>query len=235
MEPGGLSPGAQLSATWRPSPNVGPRRDGLTPAFIVLHYTAISDFEEACAYLCDPAKEVSAHYVIDRDGTLAQLVREKDRAWHAGAGAWRGMEDINSRSLGIEIVNTGKEPFPEAQLVALERLLSALMARWRIAPRAVIGHSDMAPGRKHDPGRLFPWDRLSAAGLALGPRDVRGAASDMPFAEAVRAAGYPNAPGDVLLDAFRSRFAPTRQGPVTAADAGEALALSRLTAAPPVG
>lgn len=201
---------------------------------IVLHYTAIPDFGEACDFLCDPVKEVSAHYVLARDGTLAQLVEESDRAWHAGAGSWLGQEDINSRSIGIEIVNTGKEPFPDAQLTALEALMEGIMARHGISARSVIGHSDMAPRRKFDPGRMFPWDRLSKRGLAIGPRDLSGT-SDRPFYDCARDAGYPEEDDDTLLNAFRSRFAPLRTGYATPEDAGEALALARLTRGPDAG
>lgn len=153
-------------AIWVPSPNFGPRRDGLKPTLIVLHYTAMTSARAALERLCDPAAEVSAHYLIGPDGTLWQLVRECDRAWHAGAGAWRGQSDINSRSIGIELDNRGDHPFGEPQMAALEALLESVMARWEIPAAGVIGHSDMAPGRKVDPGPRFDWARLERQGLA---------------------------------------------------------------------
>ncbi len=212
---------------WRPSPNFGARRNGLTPSFIVVHYTAMAVTQDACARLCDPAFEVSAHYLISRRGAVIQVVREEDRAWHAGAGSWRGQDDINSRSIGIELTNTGSEPFPEPQLCALEELMRGVMARWDIPAQAVIGHQDMAPGRKIDPGRAFPWDRLSIGRLALGPRDLaRVQLDEMPphekaFCQAAQAAGYPDAPLKSVLDAFRSRFAPGRCGPLSRSDMGD--------------
>ncbi|HBR42556.1 MAG TPA: N-acetylmuramoyl-L-alanine amidase, partial [Sulfitobacter pontiacus] len=127
------------------SPNHGPRRNGLRPSLIVLHYTAMDSAEAACARLCDPAAEVSAHYLITGKGETVQLVPEDQRAWHAGAGEWRGQDDINSRSIGIELDNRGNHPFSEPQMVTLETLLRGIMERWSIPPEGVIGHSDMAP------------------------------------------------------------------------------------------
>jgi N-acetylmuramoyl-L-alanine amidase len=125
--------------------------------------------EAACARLCDPAAEVSAHYLIAGDGALWALVPEDRRAWHAGAGEWGGAGDVNSRSIGIELANRGDHPFAAAQMRALERLLPAIMTRWAIPPQGVIAHSDMAPGRKSDPGPRFDWQRLARAGLAVWP------------------------------------------------------------------
>jgi N-acetylmuramoyl-L-alanine amidase len=151
---------------WHQSPNFGPRRGDLRPHLIVLHYTAMESAEAARDWLCDPASEVSSHYVLARDGTCWQLVDEAMRAWHAGAGCWQGCEDVNSASVGIELANTGAEPFPEPQMAALEELLRGVMARWGIPPEGVIGHSDSAPGRKIDPGPRFDWARLERQGLA---------------------------------------------------------------------
>lgn len=119
--------------------------------------------------LCDPLVEVSAHYLIGDDGRCWQLVAEAQRAWHAGAGQWCGLDDINSRSIGIELDNRGDHPFAEPQMVALETLLAEIMARWSIPAQGVIGHSDMAPGRKFDPGPWFDWSRLGDQGLAAPP------------------------------------------------------------------
>ena len=122
--------------------------------------------EAAIERLCDPEYEVSAHYVIGECGTLWQLVEEEMRAWHAGAGSWLGQDDINSRSIGIEMVNDGESPYAEPLMATLEALLPDIMTRWGIPPEGVIGHEDMAPGRKIDPGPLFDWARLDAKGLA---------------------------------------------------------------------
>jgi N-acetylmuramoyl-L-alanine amidase len=138
----------------------------LRPTLVVLHYTAMRSAQAAIERLCDPVAEVSAHYMIARTGEVTQLVDEALRAWHAGAGEWHGQDDINSRSIGIELDNGGFHPFPEAQMSALEMLLSGLLTRWDIASDGVIGHSDMAPGRKIDPGPHFDWARLARQGLA---------------------------------------------------------------------
>jgi N-acetylmuramoyl-L-alanine amidase len=195
----------------RASPNCGPRRDGLNPSIIVIHYTAMARAEAALDRLCDPGSEVSAHYLIDRDGTVTALVPETKRAWHAGAGEWRGLSDINSRSIGIELDNTGLHPYPEPQMAALEVLLADIRTRWPIAPEDIIWHSDMAPDRKQDPGPRFDWARLARQGLA-GPVASQGRFDS--FAEAARAAGF-TAPVDAqtLLRATRLRFAPWRDGP----------------------
>jgi N-acetylmuramoyl-L-alanine amidase len=132
----------------------------------MVHYTAMADAIAARDWLCTPEAEVSAHYVLGRDGTLWQLVDEAMRAWHAGKGVWQGCEDVNSASVGIELVNTGFEPFPEPQMKVLEDLLEGIMRRWQIAAEGVIGHSDSAPGRKIDPGPRFDWARLERLGLA---------------------------------------------------------------------
>ena len=139
-------------AIWHPSPNHGPRRDGLRPALVVLHFTEMTSADAALARLCDPAAEVSAHYLIGRDGRVWQMVDEQQRAWHAGAGDWQGRGDVNSRSIGIELDNDGHSPFAAPLMDALETLLAGVLARWAIPPGGVIAHSDMAPARKVDPG-----------------------------------------------------------------------------------
>lgn len=153
-------------ALTHPSPNFSDRRDGATPSLVVLHYTAMESAEAACRRLCDPEAEVSAHYLIDYDGTVLSLVDEDRRAWHAGAGHWGKIADVNSHSIGIELQNTGAEPFGERQMAALERLLQDIMARRGIGPEGVIGHEHSAPGRKIDPGPKFDWARLVRGGLA---------------------------------------------------------------------
>ena len=201
---------------WHPSPNCGPRRDGLTPRLIVLHYTAMQSAAAAIERLCDPQAEVSAHYVIATDGQITQLVADDQRAWHAGVGEWHGQDDINSRSIGIELDNAGDHPFPEPQMAALERLMGRLMQQWDIGPEGVIGHSDMAPGRKGDPGPHFDWARLARCGLAVGPGgDTPENVSESSFRASAQAAGFT---ADVsledLLTATRLRFAPWRSGPL---------------------
>lgn len=198
-----------------PSPNFGARREGLTPSIVVLHYTAMQNAQVAIDRLCDPEAEVSAHYVICRSGAVTQLVAEDQRAWHAGAGEWRGHCDINSRSIGIELDNPGTQPFPEPQMTALETLLRGILSRWPITADNIIGHSDMAPGRKVDPGPRFDWSRLARQGLA-GPTSL----SDVTdFATAALNSGFTaDVPQEVLLKATRLRFAPWRTGPQSDAD-----------------
>ena len=204
-----------------PSPNCGPRRDGLTAQFVVLHYTAMASAEAAIERLCDPAHEVSAHYVICKTGRVTQLVGEGMRSWHAGAGEWKGLRDINSRSIGIELDNDGQGPFAAPLMDSLEVLLGRILAGWDIPAQNVIGHSDMAPGRKFDPGPWFDWARLEARGLAgrrgtdLGPTNP----SLDGFAAIARRAGY-TAPVDdeTLLAAVRLRYRAFKSGSVEAED-----------------
>ncbi len=139
------------------------------PKLIVLHYTAMQQTSDALRILSNPDTEVSAHYLIDRQGRVFQLVDEAQRAWHAGAGAWDGITDVNSHSIGIELCNDGCSPFAAPLMDALEGLLAEIRARWNIPSSGVIGHSDCAPGRKIDPGARFDWRRLERSGLAQRP------------------------------------------------------------------
>lgn len=157
----------------RPSPNHDARGAGSTIDMVVLHYTGMRTAAAALDRLCDPASRVSSHYVVDEDGTVYRLVDDGRRAWHAGVACWAGATDINARSLGIEIVNPGHEfgyrPFPAAQIEAVARLTGELVRRHGIDPRRVVGHADVAPSRKEDPGEFFDWARLARDGLGLWP------------------------------------------------------------------
>lgn len=152
-----------------PSPNFGPRRDGKQPVFLILHYTGLATAKEAMDVLKSPEMEVSAHYVVHEDGRVVQMVSEKARAWHAGKSFWKGETDINSASIGIEIVNPGVlenyPPFHDAQIEAVIRLCQDICKRHEIRPENVLAHSDIAPARKTDPGQSFPWKRLHDAGI----------------------------------------------------------------------
>jgi len=156
-----------------PSPNHDARHSGARIEILLIHYTGMATAQAALARMSDPESKVSAHYTIDEDGTVYALVPEDRRAWHAGEAAWRGVTDVNGLSVGIELVNPGHElgyrKFPDAQMEALATLAADIVARHRIPPRHVLGHSDVAPLRKTDPGELFDWSRLAAAGVGLWP------------------------------------------------------------------
>ncbi len=207
-----------------PSPNHGERRGGATPNLVVIHYTAMASCAESRARLCDPLAEVSAHWLIDLDGRTEQLVDETRRAWHAGAGAWGRVTDVNSHSIGIELQNAGNHPFPAPQIAALETLLAAILTRWSIPPQRVIAHSDMAPTRKSDPGPRFDWRRLAHQRLSVWPAQAE--ADPATFLPALHAFGYPEAAPEALLTAFRLRFRPWAHGPLSPQDAGAALDLA---------
>jgi N-acetylmuramoyl-L-alanine amidase len=151
-----------------PSPNHGERGSGPTD-ILLLHYTGMPDDAQALAWLCNPQSKVSSHYFVHADGRVLRLVPEDRRAWHAGASTWGGEDDINSRSIGIEIANAGHPgglpPYADAQIEAVIALCRGILERHPIPPHRVLGHSDVAPGRKIDPGELFPWDRLATAGV----------------------------------------------------------------------
>jgi N-acetylmuramoyl-L-alanine amidase len=169
-----------VAAIARPSPNADARPEGCPIDTLILHYTGMPSAHAALERLCDPTSRVSAHYLIDEDGTVLALVPEERRAWHAGVSAWQGRGRLNDCSIGIELVNPGHEwgyrPFPEAQYAACIELCGAILARWPIPARRVLAHSDIAPDRKQDPGELFDWARLGAAGIGLWPEDGRGRA-----------------------------------------------------------
>lgn len=217
-----------------PSPNFGDRRGVMRPDMIVIHYTAMPTCAEARARLCDPVAEVSAHWLIDSDGRAEQLVDEAHRAWHAGAGAWGAVTDVNSHSIGIELSNLGNHPFAAPQMQALERLLTGIVSRWQIAPHRIIGHSDMAPARKADPGPRFDWRRLARQGLSVWP-ETGGQAARLAglqgglaqFVADARGFGYPDVAPDLVLQAFRLRFRPHARGALDATDLAMAADLAR--------
>jgi N-acetylmuramoyl-L-alanine amidase len=177
--------------TGRASPNHGPRAGGRAPDILLLHYTGMPTAEAAISLLCDPAAEVSAHYVVDEDGTIFRLVPEERRAHHAGVSSWMGERDVNSASIGVEIVNPGHafgyRDFPDAQIAAVIALCRDILARHAIPPERVLAHSDVAPERKEDPGERFPWARLAAAGIGRyvppSPIEAEAAAGFGPGAE----------------------------------------------------
>lgn len=191
----------------------------------MLHYTQMPTAQSALTRLCLPAAEVSAHYLIGADGTVWHLVDEALRAWHAGAGEWRGRDDVNSRSIGIELDNDGATPFAWPQMRALHGLLAGVLARWAIPPQGVIAHSDMAPARKVDPGPRFDWQGLARAGLSVWPE--RGGDPLAPLTPSLDAIGYPAVPPGLRLAAFRLRFRPGAHGPEDATDRALADDLAR--------
>lgn len=196
-----------------PSPNFDERSSPIT--MLVLHYTGMPDAASAIKWLANPESKVSAHYVVTEDGQVVRMVDETKRAWHAGKSYWRGLSDINSASIGIEIVNPGHEwgyrPFTDDQMQALIPLVNDIVTRHNISRGNVVGHSDVAPGRKQDPGELFPWATLARLRLAL-PRPVRNLMdplwSDSGFMLALERFGYDIAEPEAAVRAFQRRFRP---------------------------
>ncbi|HEX3971753.1 MAG TPA: N-acetylmuramoyl-L-alanine amidase [Stellaceae bacterium] len=212
-----------MQITERPSPNFDTRPAGID--MLILHYTGMRTAREALDRLCDPAAKVSAHYLVDEDGAVTRLVAEEKRAWHAGISSWRGRTDINSASIGIELVNPGHEfgyrRFPDPQMAALEALAKAILGRHPIPARHVIGHSDVAPLRKQDPGELFDWQRLARAGIGFWPDfggDTPSAVLDLRKSQAQLAhigyscpdSGAQDANTTAAILAFQRHFRPER-------------------------
>jgi len=210
----------------RPSPNHARRGEPARIDMLVLHYTGMANAAAALDRLCDPAARVSAHYLVEENGTIWRLVSDERRAFHAGRSCWAGENDLNHVSIGIEIVNPGHEwgyrPFPEEQMTAVERLCHDLISRYSIPRHRIVGHSDVAPDRKSDPGELFDWPRLARAGIGLWPQPAPDLARSRGRGVGVveRAAalaglariGYCVTAGEeaVALAAFQRRFRPER-------------------------
>jgi N-acetylmuramoyl-L-alanine amidase len=241
------------TARVKPSPNHDERKSAID--MIVLHYTGMASGEEALERLGDAAAKVSSHYLVHEDGGIDQLVPEARRAWHAGLSSWKGVTDINSCSIGIEIVNPGHEfgyrDFPDAQIDAVIALCRDVLARRKIPSARVLAHSDIAPARKQDPGEKFPWARLAAAGVGLWiePAPFREGTTLRPddrgpmVAELQRALARFGYPADVthlydrttteIVTAFQRHFRPARVDGL--ADRSTFATLQRLlTASPPI-
>ncbi len=206
----------------RPSPNFDARPGAGGVGMLILHYTGMKTAAAALDRLCDPGAKVSAHYLVEEDGAVWRLVDEAQRAWHAGVSSWRDCRDINGASIGIELVNPGHEfgyrPFPERQMAALEELARGILARQPIPPRAVLGHSDVAPQRKQDPGELFDWARMGKAGIGLWPdfaQEALAIEATEPLQAALGAIGYDcplsgtlDAATRAVITAFQRHFRP---------------------------
>ena len=200
-----------MDMIWTPSPNYDERK--LPISILVMHYTGMEDAATAINWLANPESKVSCHYVVTEDGQVVHMVEEKHRAWHAGRGYWRGITDVNSASIGIEIVNPGHEfgyvPFPEEQMDAVTRLAHDIVKRHNIFPTNVIGHSDLAPARKRDPGELFDWERLARHGIALKKPSLK--LGDPPWTDggfmlALERFGYDITSQEDAVVAFQRRF-----------------------------
>lgn len=243
----GFSPD-HAGAEVRVSPNFGPRLAVSGPDMIVLHYTGMQTGEGAEAWLCAPESQVSSHYLVHEDGRVVQMVRESDRAWHAGKSFWRGVTDVNSHAIGIEIVNPGHEfgyrGFPRRQIAPVIALCRGVIDRHGIVSQRVLAHSDVAPGRKVDPGEKFPWRQLAEAGIGhfvapsraggkplLGPGDEGAAVEELQsmlslYGYGIDITGRYDEPTGVVVAAFQRHFRPRRVDGV--ADRSTVDTLSRL-------
>ncbi|MDR1828244.1 MAG: N-acetylmuramoyl-L-alanine amidase [Methylobacteriaceae bacterium] len=251
---GTLVPDSACVTELVPSPNFDERAAGCGVDMVLLHYTGMDDDDEALRRLSDPDSKVSSHYLVREDGVVVQLVGESCRAWHAGAGSWHNVRDVNSSSIGIEIGNRGHNyperdavppPYPGRQIEAVIALAADIVRRRGIAATRVLGHSDIAPQRKADPGEHFPWPRLFAAGLGLpiplsresrNPAPAEGVSSGAMVGEIQRklaAAGYEiivtncfDSQTRNVIRAFQRHFHPVRVDGL--ADAGTLAALDEL-------
>ncbi len=222
--------GADLPKRMMTAVNIEGRFNGVEPSILLMHYTGMDDAEKACGWLCSEESRVSCHYLVDEDGVITQMVSEEMRAWHAGVSSWRGVTDINSHAIGIEVQNPGHNggypDFPLRQMESVVALARDVVARWKIAPRHVLAHSDVAPGRKIDPGEKFDWAMLHRHGIGhwVEPEPItEGQVLQKGVeGEAVRqlqlkliAYGYGLEPGGVydrrtmqVVDAFQRHFRP---------------------------
>ncbi len=199
-----------------PSPNFNDRDRSVDT--LVLHYTGMQTGQAALERMCDAHAQVSAHYMVWEDGRVVQLVGEDKRAWHAGVSEWRGDTNLNARSIGIEIVNGGHDwpledgslpPYPDVQISAVIELCNGIRARWSIPQVRVVGHSDVAPTRKADPGEHFPWQRLAEAGIGYWPDSAMPAGDDFDFEFGLADIGYDTAVPGAAVKAFQRRFRPS--------------------------
>lgn len=224
---------AQPPVIERPSPNHGPRPAGKPVDILLLHYTDMVRISETLDRLCDPDAQVSAHYLVGEDGRIWSMVPEDRRAWHAGVSWWDGDSDVNSRSIGVEIANPGHSHgyrgFPDIQMAAVESLCRGILARHPIPPHRVLGHSDVSPGRKIDPGHRFDWRRLASRGIGLWPTSAPPAdLSPSEIAAALATIGYRTDSADPAhpecrsaLWSFRRHWCPdTLDRPLDSAMAG---------------
>ncbi|HIG23728.1 MAG TPA: N-acetylmuramoyl-L-alanine amidase [Henriciella marina] len=200
-----------MKITLRPSPNFNERKGPLD--MLVLHYTGMETGDAAIERLCDPEAGVSAHYVVRENGDILKLVDEDKRAWHAGVASWQGDEDLNSRSVGIEIVNGGHDwpaadgslpAYPDAQIEAVTELALGIIERWSIPQTRVVGHSDVAPARKADPGEHFPWQQLAASHIGLWPHEAGDASQPVPTS--LKTIGYDIGDLKAAITAFQRRW-----------------------------
>ena len=211
----------QKDAISRPPPttlpverHASPNFDARRPNYVVLHHTSNSNVGDALRTLTDPARKVSSHYLIARDGRILQLVDDMSRAWHAGQSYWGGLEDLNSGSIGIELDNDGREPFAEPLIVSLLTLLRDLRTRLRIPQANFIGHGDIAPGRKVDPSALFPWERLAVEGFGLWCDPPYPAVPEaVDTALMLQAFGYDTSNLAPAIAAFKRHFVPGDPAP----------------------
>ena len=197
-----------------PSPNHNERRLGPVQ-HLILHYTGMPNCEAALQRLCDPSSEVSAHYLVKDNGEVVQMVAEDRRAWHAGKAFWDGIMDINSTSIGIEICNPGHEfgyrAFSHDQILSVMELCQGILSRHKILPHNVLGHSDIAPTRKRDPGEFFPWERLAEQKIGLfPPYNIAGHMADGLPATALRGYGYATDDLTATITAFQRHFRPDK-------------------------
>jgi N-acetylmuramoyl-L-alanine amidase len=225
---------ADLEILEQPSPNHDARPVGQAIDILLLHYTGMKTGADALERLCDPAAKVSSHYLVEEDGRIFQLVSESQRAWHAGAAQWQEASDINARSIGVEIVNPGHEfgyrNFSAEQMAAVKRLCLDILARHPIPAARVLGHSDVAPLRKEDPGELFDWRSLAAVGIGLWPESGSAAVLENAVGKALKRVGYGYTDEDLpaVIRAFQRRYRPN--GLTGAADAETRRRLAALLA-----